>query len=486
MSKNLTKKLDQARQMLNQLTESRRQDRFVTLVESKIENYEMIIAAKSITDTLQQMAEKSAALEADDVMPLVDGLRSYFGSDVATRFNDTTVEAIRSVVSSIQSAKDTIGNEILRLEAIAGGNQFNDMFNDIGDETEEFQDMDVDIQSDGEVDVSVDTGIEVDDMSDDELEAQLDSVFDDSSTGRVRKESASAGRRKVLESSSKWEGLDAMTRGYIEAILQDNRKTDGFDHKTIADFTPAAIKRIKSDVSKFAKDAGSALEDVDGRTSETREKRAGRDFYYGRQGDDHSFHGSSWSKEAADKMQKASNRFGRIEPSVNDDGKIVLSGTVNEGKLVRESFTKAVNMGNKGIVAAKLVAERFNISVAEVGKLLKENADNLDAFTRGYIEALLWTDADGKTIDDLAPETLEKAIVDCRDFQSNAIWLKHQNELSDSQGGHDFWLTRNGHGAGFWDRDELSKEAQTELSDLSREFGEIDAYEGDDGLVYLG
>ena len=47
----------------------------------------------------------------------------------------------------------------------------------------------------------------------------------------------------------------------------------------------------------------------------------------------------------------------------------------------------------------------------------------------------------------------------------------------------DFWLTRNGHGAGFWDRglgsvgDELTKNAKP--------FGSVDAYVGDDGKVYL-
>jgi hypothetical protein len=48
--------------------------------------------------------------------------------------------------------------------------------------------------------------------------------------------------------------------------------------------------------------------------------------------------------------------------------------------------------------------------------------------------------------------------------------------------GHDLWLTRNGHGVGFWDRglgalgDRLTAHAQS--------FGEIHLYVGDDGLIY--
>lgn len=51
-----------------------------------------------------------------------------------------------------------------------------------------------------------------------------------------------------------------------------------------------------------------------------------------------------------------------------------------------------------------------------------------------------------------------------------------------AQAGHDFALTRNGHGAGFWDGDwpvygDL-------LTKASESFGEIDPYAGDDGLIY--
>ncbi len=54
--------------------------------------------------------------------------------------------------------------------------------------------------------------------------------------------------------------------------------------------------------------------------------------------------------------------------------------------------------------------------------------------------------------------------------------------LSSEQAGHDFWLTRNGHGAGFWDRglgalgERLSKE--------SKPYGSCDLYVGDDGQIY--
>jgi hypothetical protein len=52
-----------------------------------------------------------------------------------------------------------------------------------------------------------------------------------------------------------------------------------------------------------------------------------------------------------------------------------------------------------------------------------------------------------------------------------------------ARAGHDFWLTRNGHGAGFWDREELEipgpdgrDQLGEWLSTAARRFGEIDVY----------
>lgn len=48
--------------------------------------------------------------------------------------------------------------------------------------------------------------------------------------------------------------------------------------------------------------------------------------------------------------------------------------------------------------------------------------------------------------------------------------------------GHDFWLTRNGHGAGFWDRG--MGEVGDRLSAKAEKWGTVDLYIGDDGQVW--
>jgi len=112
----------------------------------------------------------------------------------------------------------------------------------------------------------------------------------------------------------------------------------------------------------------------------------------------------------------------------------------------------------------------------------------LDIFTTQYIVTALWssTDDNGIPLDtdystqDISTECLEQMKADCAKFQAD-----NWNDIVDDPGraGHDFWLTRNGHGAGFWDGD-WPKEVGERLTKASKAYGEVDLYVGDDGLIY--
>jgi hypothetical protein len=124
----------------------------------------------------------------------------------------------------------------------------------------------------------------------------------------------------------------------------------------------------------------------------------------------------------------------------------------------------------------------------------------MDNFTRHYIIAALWSsvDDDGEPLDarfsadDLAPETVAKMSADCARFQAeNAALLAEvapmhvyhpDAETPDASAGHDFWLTRNRHGAGLWDRG--YGDTGKQLTDAAHTFGECDLYIGDDGKIY--
>lgn len=114
----------------------------------------------------------------------------------------------------------------------------------------------------------------------------------------------------------------------------------------------------------------------------------------------------------------------------------------------------------------------------------------LSKFELSYIETALWSsvDDDGSPMDskysleDFSNEALEKIKIDCEKFQQRISEI--EIDESDSQIAHDFWLTRNRHGAGFWDGD-YPEEVGEKLTEISHGFGEINLYLGDDGKLYL-
>lgn len=120
--------------------------------------------------------------------------------------------------------------------------------------------------------------------------------------------------------------------------------------------------------------------------------------------------------------------------------------------------------------------------------LARDIRATLDPFTFGYVEAAMWTltGDDGEPLDylglhDIAPQTIRAAIDDCNDFKAQAEAQLDQ-AAGEAQNGHDFWLTRNHHGAGFWDRG--YGDVGRTLTDLAHGWGECNWYVGDDGMVY--
>jgi len=141
------------------------------------------------------------------------------------------------------------------------------------------------------------------------------------------------------------------------------------------------------------------------------------------------------------------------------------------------------------------------------------NMTTSDSFTDAYVKTALWssTDDDGEPLDsnhsveDIAPETLALMVADCEDFRKSfGALLANDPERA----AHDFWLTRNGHGAGFWDGDWSQpypanqivgepdeayefrsggtgyKTVGDFLAAMSKPYGEFTLYVGDDGMIH--
>lgn len=121
---------------------------------------------------------------------------------------------------------------------------------------------------------------------------------------------------------------------------------------------------------------------------------------------------------------------------------------------------------------------------------------------KAYLQTALWASSDENddpldsnySINDFAPGEVNKAKIDLKNFvgklKTSGLLGLYKKEYDLSQLAHDFWLTRNGHGAGFWDRS-YSNDAPdgSDLGDaitkIADSFRETSVYVGDDGKLYF-
>ena len=117
----------------------------------------------------------------------------------------------------------------------------------------------------------------------------------------------------------------------------------------------------------------------------------------------------------------------------------------------------------------------------------------IDAMVSAYLDAVVFTDCGPDSGVPKGAQFAEGAIIEayatCAEFLAQAMCARLWQQWLDAgmtieSFGMDYWLTRNGHGAGFWDRG-LDALGGT-LSDMATIQGSVDAYCGDDGLIYFG
>jgi len=115
-----------------------------------------------------------------------------------------------------------------------------------------------------------------------------------------------------------------------------------------------------------------------------------------------------------------------------------------------------------------------------------------------YIEAALWSSTDFNDLtfdtsrsdgppldknysaDDIAPETAKRMAADVE-----AFWSANADDIGTEyeRAGHDLWLTRNHHGAGFWDGD-WAEDVGRRLTEAAHKIGEFNLYVGDDKKIH--
>lgn len=109
----------------------------------------------------------------------------------------------------------------------------------------------------------------------------------------------------------------------------------------------------------------------------------------------------------------------------------------------------------------------------------------------GFVECAFWssTDRDDEPMDanygadDLTPDAVAIIEADVLTFARRAWYAAEAAGWEAGQFGHDYWLTRNGHGAGFWCREWDTSNVGRRLSDLATSMGTMDLYVDPDGKV---
>jgi hypothetical protein len=114
--------------------------------------------------------------------------------------------------------------------------------------------------------------------------------------------------------------------------------------------------------------------------------------------------------------------------------------------------------------------------------------EDLAKFIKGYLDCALWSSNNPETekpldddyeVGDILTDWTRQAIIDCYEFMdANEDLLWATDEPDFGQHGYDFWLTRNHHGAGFWDRG-YGESIGRQLTDASHAYGECDLFPSD-------
>lgn len=123
----------------------------------------------------------------------------------------------------------------------------------------------------------------------------------------------------------------------------------------------------------------------------------------------------------------------------------------------------------------------------------RESGDlDLNKILDSYLETALWTEEEqlkeGDDVDinifNISDNSKIKAYQDIKKFlaMDGVMDAIREEGLDEKTIGHNLWLNRNGHGAGFWD---MMIDNGDLLSDASKALGSEDLYVGDDGKLYF-
>lgn len=208
-----------------------------------------LLAAKAMSDDLQDIAEKVAKMSVEDLMPLVDTMKEQFGIEAAEGYNEMMKSSLEVLLKSITDSKDTSDNAILQLQG--GG-----VPSAAGDELPEPGVM----PADGEQDADAELDAE---PESDELEAP---ELPEEPLGRAKKDESVSSKGKALNEKK-------MSAAQEKFFGKGKKKDDGDKKEDKKSGNPFAKKGSK--VSESAP-PGKKAEDFIKGAKEDYKKRYGK------------------------------------------------------------------------------------------------------------------------------------------------------------------------------------------------------------------
>jgi hypothetical protein len=116
-----------------------------------------------------------------------------------------------------------------------------------------------------------------------------------------------------------------------------------------------------------------------------------------------------------------------------------------------------------------------------------KTTNDIPEILTAFLSALLWSSGeefDEYTVRDIYAPDVDRVAKEVINFCFMIGGIIPDDLMTNEQMGHDFALTRNHHGAGFWDRD-YPKHLSDMLTETSHSFGEINIYIDGEGAIRL-
>jgi len=78
------------------------------LLEGELETAEVVLAAKDMVDTVQDMITDASKMQNEELPPLLDSIRDQVGTEKADAFESTVTSALQGLMEALKAARDAL------------------------------------------------------------------------------------------------------------------------------------------------------------------------------------------------------------------------------------------------------------------------------------------------------------------------------------------------------------------------------------------